>query len=110
MTRIWAASCAELIVGEATTPNVSLSAHAHRATWPVTLALALTQAALPPMLPGLVLRAPLNWVLKLEMKPLGDTPDRWPPMNSITCGLLPDAGALFSYTAYTTWLAWPALR
>ena len=44
------------------------------------------------------------------MKPVGETPDRWPPMNRITCGLVPPAAAeLASYTASTTSLAWPAL-
>src|SRR5215471_18894927 len=98
------------MVGEATSPKVSLSAQVHSATLPATFCCALTQAARPPMLPAPVLSAPLNSLVKLVMKPAGETPDRCPPMNRITCGLVPpDAAELASYTASTTLLAWPAL-
>src|SRR5262245_55513088 len=98
------------MVGEATRPKVSLSAQVHIATLPATFSCALTQAARPPMLPAPVLLAPLNSLVKLVMKPAGDTPDRWPPMKRITCGLVPPAPSeLASYTASTTSLAWPAL-
>src|SRR5690348_4968668 len=98
------------MVGEATRPKVSLSAQVHRATLPATFCCALTQAARPPMPPAPVLLAPLNSLVKLVMNPAGETPDRWPPMNRITCGLVPPAEAeLASYTASTTSLAWPAL-
>src|SRR5215469_17441933 len=97
------------MVGEATRPKVLLSAQVHRATVPATLAWALTQAACPPMLPALIVLAPRNCLVKLAMKPLGETPDSWPPMNRNTCGLVPPAAELASYTASTTCLAWPAL-
>ena len=84
IARICAPSCAASMVGEATSPKVSLSAQVHSATLPATFSCALTQAARPPMLPAPVLRAPLNWSVKLVMKPVGETPDRWPPMNRIT--------------------------
>src|SRR5262249_46965475 len=107
---ICAASCAASMVGEATRPKVSLSAQVHSATLPATFPCALTQAAGPPMLPASVLLAPLNSLVKLVMKPAGETPDRWPPMKRITCGLVPPAPSeLASYTASTTSLAWPAL-
>jgi hypothetical protein len=87
MVRSWTASLAALIVGDATSPNMSLSAQVHRATLPGTLAWAFTHAADPPSGPGLVTKAPCDCWLKLAMKPLGETPDRFPPMNRIICGV-----------------------
>ncbi len=66
MARNCAASLVALIVGEATTPNVSLSAQVHSATLPGTLAWALTHAADPPSDPGLVSKAPLDCWVKLR--------------------------------------------
>src|SRR5215471_15699305 len=98
------------MVCEATTPNVSPSAHVHNATVPFVLFCAFTHAALPPKVPALALFAPLNWLVKLVMNPLGEMPVRFPPMNRMICGgCVPETPVLFSYTADTTWLACPAL-
>src|SRR6516225_6677199 len=98
------------MVGEATTPNVSVSAHVHNATLPAALPWLFTHAALPLRVVAVVVCAPLNWLVKLVMNPEGETPARFPPMNRMICGgALPETPALFSYTADTTWLAWPAL-
>src|SRR5689334_24462027 len=67
-----------LSVADATTPNVSLSAHTHSATPPEERG---RQAALPPSEPGSTRFAPADLPVKLSMKPPSEVPVRLPPMN-----------------------------
>src|SRR5262249_37740805 len=60
-----------LSVGDAITPNVSLSAHTHSATPPGTRG---RQAALPPSEPGSTRCAPADWPMKVSMNPPAEVP------------------------------------
>ena len=78
------------IVGETTSPKLSLSNQAHMATLfdPVP---SWTHAALPPSAPALTTLAPLNCWVKLVMEAAGSAFARCPPMNMTICAVLPAA-------------------
>src|ERR1700761_6164788 len=91
--RIWRralASWSAFMVGDTTSPKVSLSNQAHMATLPGSEAVALTQTALPPRAPALVMVAPLKRLVKLVTESAGEELIRLPPMNRMICGVLPE--------------------
>ena len=78
----------EFIVGETTSPKLSLSKKAHMATLfdPVP---SWTHAALPPSAPALTTLAPRNCWVKLVIEAAGSAFARCPPMNMMICAVLP---------------------